>query len=101
MLLVGEQDFASFRSANGHAKGTIRTITALEVKEQDGEIQILVSGNGFLYNMVRIIAGTLIDVGLGEYPPQYVSEIIQGRDRSLAGPTAPAKGLTLMEIKYR
>ena len=63
-------------------------------------ITIRVTGKGFLYNMVRIIAGTLMDVGKGVYPPEHVKEIVAACDREMAGPTAPARGLTLIGIRY-
>ena len=78
----------------------MREIYDLHVKKEGDLITISVTGNGFLYNMVRIIAGTLLKVGSGQFEPEDMEGIIQGRDRSLAGPTAPAKGLTLIEIRY-
>lgn len=99
--LVGEQDFASFCAANGQALTTVRTIASLTVTECKNEIVIRVSGNGFLYNMVRIIAGTLIEVGLQLYQPEKIQEIILAKDREQAGPTAPARGLTLEKIDYQ
>ncbi len=96
--LIGEHDFKSFCSIATQAETTVRTITDLKVNRQKDEIVIQVTGNGFLYNMVRIIAGTLMEVGRGSYPPQRVKEILEAKERTLAGPTAPACGLTL--IKY-
>lgn len=98
--IVGEHDFASFCSSGSQVQSTVRTVYELNVERTDDIISIKISGNGFLYNMVRIIVGTLIKVGLGIYPPEYVKEIIEARDRYKAGPKAPAKGLTLVEIKY-
>lgn len=99
--LVGEHDFISFCSAGHQAEETVRTLYGISVtKEQDGMITIRLSGNGFLYNMVRIIAGTLIAVGMGMYPPEHVQEILEARDRKEAGQTAPARGLTLVGIEY-
>lgn len=98
--LVGEHDFKSFCSARTQVKDTVRTVCSLEVSQDDEIINIRISGNGFLYNMVRIIVGTLIKVGLGVYPPEYVKEILGKKDRNAAGPKAPAKGLTLMGIQY-
>lgn len=100
-LLVGEHDFQSFCAAGAQVKTTVRTIYELKVIRQGDLITIRVTGNGFLYNMVRIIAGTLIKVGSGEWEPEYVREILDARDRQKAGPTAPAKGLTLMEISFK
>ncbi|MDE5967329.1 MAG: tRNA pseudouridine(38-40) synthase TruA [Lachnospiraceae bacterium] len=98
--LVGEHDFVSFCSARGQALTTVRTLYSLDVDKQGDIITIRVNGNGFLYNMVRIIVGTLLKVGMGVYPPEHVKEILEARDRSKAGPKVPAKGLTLVEIEY-
>lgn len=100
-FLVGEHDFISFCSARHQAEETVRTLYEVSVeKGKDDIITIRLSGSGFLYNMVRIIAGTLMKVGMGVYPPEYVKEILEARDRQKAGQTAPAKGLTLVEIEY-
>lgn len=98
--LIGEHDFKSFCSSNTQVLDTVRTIYELKIEKTGEVIQFTVSGNGFLYNMVRIIVGTLINVGQGYYPPEYVKEILEKKDRSFAGPTAPAVGLTLQEIEY-
>ena len=97
--LVGEHDFKSFASVHTQAKTTVREVTGVKVERVENEIQITVRGYGFLYNMVRIIAGTLLEVGAGKYEPEHVREILEASDRSKAGPTAPAHGLTLIEIK--
>ena len=97
---VGEHDFASFCAAGSQVESTVRTIYALHVEKAGELLTISVTGNGFLYNMVRIIAGTLLKVGSGAIAPEEISGIIEGKDRALAGPTAPAKGLTLVEIRY-
>lgn len=99
-FFIGEYDFASFCAAGSQVESTVREIYDLHVKKEGDLITISVTGNGFLYNMVRIIAGTLLKVGSGQFEPEDMEGIIQGRDRSLAGPTAPAKGLTLIEIRY-
>lgn len=99
--LVGEHDFASFCSAKSQVKTTVRTVYTLEVSKMDDIIKIRISGNGFLYNMVRIIVGTLLKVGLGVYPPEHVEEILEAKDRNCAGPKAPARGLTLIGISYQ
>ncbi len=96
--LVGEQDFKSFCAAGSQAETTVRRIISLEVEEEDPYLRIRVRGTGFLYNMVRIIAGTLIQVGLGQKRPEDLPDILAARDRSQAGPTAPPQGLCLMEI---
>lgn len=121
--LVGEHDFKSFASVNTQAKTTVREITALEVTEERlpyprsirpffeeaGDLQkdalfpriitIRVSGRGFLYNMVRIIAGTLMEAGRGHLDPERIPEILAALDRQAAGPTAPACGLTLVDYQ--
>lgn len=99
---IGEHDFAGFCSAGAQVKTTVRRIYSLEIIEDgiDGRIRIRVCGNGFLYNMVRIIAGTLLEAGRGMIMPEDLPGIIASRDRSLAGATAPAKGLCLVEIIY-
>lgn len=118
--LIGEHDFASFCSAHAQVKSTVRTIYSIEIngsaaamgqamrpeaaqghkKYQANNISIIISGNGFLYNMVRIIVGTLCKVGYHFYPPEHMKEILEGCDRSLAGPKAPAEGLRLLDISY-
>lgn len=94
--LIGEHDFKSFCSVNTAAETTVRTIYDLNVNQQGDMITIRVTGNGFLYNMVRIIAGTLIEVGRGSLEPDRMPEILEALDRTRAGPTAPACGLTLV-----
>lgn len=99
---IGEHDFVAFCSAGAQVKTTVRHIYGLEILEEPGEsrIRIRVTGNGFLYNMVRIIVGTLLEVGKGKIEPESVPQIIASCDRGEAGPTAPAKGLKLLCIKY-
>ena len=98
--LVGEHDFVSFCNVRTDVESTVRTITALDILTNGNEITIRITGNGFLYNMVRIIVGTLIRVGRGFYEPEKVKEILEAKDRKAAGVTAPAHGLMLVEIKY-
>ena len=127
--LVGEHDFIAFSSSGGQQKTTVRKIHRIDIMSQwldpeeespsaapagaaDPEkngstkdyrpkkITVTISGNGFLYNMVRIIVGTLEKVGMGVYPPEYVKEILDSRDRRLSAPKAAARGLTLMGIQY-
>lgn len=99
--LVGEHDFKSFCSVKTDVEHTVRKILACTVeKSSEDIITIRVTGTGFLYNMVRIIAGTLISVGIGELLPEVIPEILDRKDRKGAGPTAPAHGLTLVGIKY-
>lgn len=99
-LLIGEHDFQSFCAAGAQVKSTVRTIYDAKVLRDGDLLTIRITGNGFLYNMVRIIAGTLMKVGCGEWEPAYIQEILDAKDRMKAGPTAPAKGLTLVEIRY-
>ncbi|MGL4791308.1 MAG: tRNA pseudouridine(38-40) synthase TruA [Anaerotignaceae bacterium] len=99
-FLIGTHDFKAFAAAGLGAKTTVRTIFNIEVKEKNGFIVIEVTGDGFLYNMVRIIAGTLIMVGEGRIPVEAIPGILQSLDRTRAGRTACAQGLTLREIKY-
>ena len=104
--LVGRHDFASFRSNPGpeaEGRGTVRTIHRIDVRRVDvrrrgGLVAVEVEGDGFLYNMVRSIAGTLVEVGRGRWEPARVREILEARDRGRAGPTAPARGLTLVSV---
>jgi len=98
--LVGEHDFVSFCNVRTDVENTVRTISTLDILTNGDEITIRITGNGFLYNMVRIIVGTLIRVGRGFYEPEKVKEILEAKDRKAAGVTAPAHGLMLMEIKY-
>lgn len=98
--LVGEYDFKSFCSIHARVETTVRRIYALTVDKKEDIITIRITGNGFLYNMVRIIAGTLIRVGTGEYKPEQIPEILAAKDREMAGPTAPAHGLTMIGIEY-
>ncbi len=97
---IGEHDFASFCAAGSQVESTVREIYDLHVEKSGDVLTISVTGNGFLYNMVRIIAGTLLKVGGGHILPEEIPGIIAGCDRQLAGPTAPAKGLTLVKIRY-
>ena len=98
---LGEHDFAAFQAAGGQVRSTVRTINNIMVNRMpDNIISIEVEGNGFLYNMVRIIAGTLVYVGLGKLRPDEVTEIIESGDRKRAGITAPAHGLYLIEVFY-
>lgn len=97
---IGEHDFASFCAAGSQVESTVRTIYDLHVTKSGELLTISVTGNGFLYNMVRILAGTLINVGSGKLGPSDMEKIIAAKDRNLSGPTAPAKGLTLVRIRY-
>lgn len=98
--LIGEHDFKGFCAAGSTAKSTIRTIYEAEIIKEGSLIRIRIVGNGFLYNMVRIIAGTLMEVGRGRMEPALMEEILQTGNRQKAGPTAPAKGLILMDYEF-
>lgn len=98
--LEGEHDFKSFCQTGAQTESTVRTIYALQVEEQGPDLIIRVCGNGFLYHMVRIIAGTLLEVGQGKKEPESMEGILEALDRGAAGPTAPAHGLTLMKYEF-
>ncbi len=98
--LVGEHDFVSFCNVRTNVEDTVRRIDSIEIEKKGADITIRVTGNGFLYNMVRIIVGTLIRVGRGFYTPNKVKEILDAKERTEAGVTAPAEGLVLVEIRY-
>ncbi len=103
-LLVGKKDFKSFASAADKRESTVRTIFRCDLsngKEAEKDyVYIDVEGDGFLYNMVRNIVGTLVEVGVGRMPPEKIAEILEAKDRTAAGPIAPAAGLCLMCVKY-
>lgn len=97
---VGEHDFKSFCSPAATVESTVRTIYKCQVSKEGELITIEVQGNGFLYNMVRIMAGTLMEVGCGRMLPEQIPDILKQKDRNAAGPTAPAKGLCLVKYEY-
>jgi tRNA pseudouridine38-40 synthase len=99
--LVGTHDFAAFAASGSVVKDTVRTIYTARLERRGEEIELTVEGNGFLYNMVRIIAGTLVSVGAGKLEPGAMRRAIETGDRLQLGVTAPAHGLTLMEVYYR
>lgn len=98
--LRGEHDFKSFCGNPRMRKSTVRTIYSIMIQDTDDEIDITFIGSGFLQYMVRILVGTLIEVGEGKRDPRSITELLEARDRSLAGPTAPPQGLTLEEVRY-
>lgn len=98
--IIGTHDFTSFCAADTQVIDKTRTVYSLDVFKEGSLITLRIRGNGFLYNMVRIIAGTLIKAGMGDIEPQEIEQIIEAKNRNCAGPTAPAKGLTLVEIRY-
>ena len=97
---LGTHDFAAFCAAGAQVSTTVRTIFDCHVEKQGESVRILVTGDGFLYNMVRIIAGTLLEVGMGRRSRETVQRALATGERTLAGPTAPAKGLMLVGIAY-
>jgi tRNA pseudouridine38-40 synthase len=98
--LIGAHDFTSFTTHARCEKNRVRTITRLDVKKDGRYLYFTVEANGFLYNMVRTIVGTLLEVGRGKITAEGIRDILAAKNRDLAGPTAPAKGLCLMEVKY-
>ena len=100
-LLLGKHDFAGFESANAESNTTVRTVSHASWKREDpSKLIFAIEADAFLYNMVRAIVGTLVDVGRGKVPTQRVAEILESGDRRLAGPTAPPHGLCLMAVRY-
>jgi len=101
LRLLGEHDFRGFASSAEERENTVRTIRRCEVAERGEEVHVTVEGDGFLYNMVRNIVGTLIEIGRGLWGPERIDKVLASRDRRDAGPTAPAEGLYLVCVYYR
>ncbi len=99
--IIGEHDFASFCNVRTNTSDTVRTVYDISIIRDGPDITIRVTGNGFLYNMVRIIAGTLIRVGRGFYEPEKIKEILEAREHTSEGVTAPPNGLVLIAIDYK
>ena len=99
-FLIGEHDFKSFKASGTSSKSSVRTIYDAKVTRNGEIVTIELTGNGFLYNMVRIIAGTLVDVGIGKIEPSDVKEILEAKDRLRAGKTLPPTGLYLVNVEY-
>ena len=99
-LLVGQHDFRSFCFNKKMKKSTVRTIYSLELTASGPDLRFVVRGDGFLYNMVRILVGTLLEVGMGRRKPEEIPGILEARNREAAGYTVPAHGLFLMEVEY-
>lgn len=99
-LLEGEHDFISFCTKTDSQKSTVRSIYQIRIIDNHGMIQIQYHGNGFLYNMVRILSGTLIDIGLENISPEQIPEILSSKNRAMSGPTAPANALFLEKVLY-
>ena len=98
--LIGRHDFASFCGAKAQVKTTVRTITGIDVWRDGDMVTIRVSGEGFLYNMVRIMVGTLVAIGRGESASETIPAVLSSRIREQAGETVPPQGLCLMEVEY-
>ncbi|ELC8442838.1 tRNA pseudouridine(38-40) synthase TruA [Clostridium perfringens] len=98
--LIGTHDFKSFTSLKSKNKSTLRTINSIDINEKNNIITLKINGNGFLLNMVRIIVGTLVAVGLGEIEPNYIVNILEAKERAKASEKAPAHGLCLLELNY-
>ncbi len=98
--IVGTHDFKCFCASGGETKDTVRTVFSLDIEKDGPYILMDIKGSGFLHHMVRIIAGTLIEIGLHKRPPESVRDIINSKDRERAGVTAPAKGLMLIAVSY-
>lgn len=99
-FFVGEHDFKSFCSNKKMKKSTVRRLDSIEIKEQGSQIVFTYTGNGFLYNMVRILTGTLLEVGMGKRKPEEMKMILEALNREAAGMTAPPEGLFLMNVEY-
>lgn len=97
---IGEHDFTSFASSKSKKKSNVRTIYSINITENNNLIEIYFEGNGFLYNMVRIMTGALIDVGYKKIEPKNIKEMLEQKDRAKASDTAPAKGLYLYKVNY-
>ena len=100
LCLTGTHDFTSFTTHASQEKNRVRTVKRLEIKKEGKYIFFTIEANGFLYNMVRSIVGTLIDVGRGKMAVEDMKDLLEAKDRNLAAPTAPSRGLCLMEVKY-
>lgn len=100
VYFLGKHDFSAFKSTGSSVKDNVRTITEVQVEKEGDYIKIYVSGDGFLYNMVRIMVGTLLEVGEKKVNPEYVKEIIESKDRKKAGKVVPAKGLCLEKVFF-
>lgn len=100
-MLLGTHDFLSFCSNKHFKKSSLRTISSLTIRRQGPEVRFTVTGDGFLYNMVRILVGTLLEVGTGRRSPEEIPQILAARNRAAAGYTVPAAGLFLTEVTYQ
>ena len=98
--LTGKHDYKSFCGNSRMKKSTVRVVDKIEIVRRNGYVYMTFHGTGFLQNMVRILVGTLMEVGYGRMEPEYMVDILEAKDRKVAGPTAPAKGLCLIEVDY-
>ena len=99
-LLCGTHDFTSFHANKRFRRSAVRTVTEIGIEKTGEEVQLRFTGDGFLYHMVRILTGTLLEVGLGQRDPDSMPEILAAMDRAAAGKTAPARGLILWDVGY-
>ena len=99
--MLGEHDFSAFQAADCQASHPRRTLRSLTVDQgADGEVAIVIEGTAFLKHMVRNLVGSLVEIGRGRRAPEWIGQVLESKDRTLAGPTAPAHGLTLLEVIY-
>ena len=99
-LMTGQHDFKGFSSVKKTNKSTVRTVSQIDIDVKEREIDLIFEGNGFLYNMVRIMAGTLVEIGTGDREPETVKEVFRTKNREKAGMTLPPQGLFLDEVFY-
>lgn len=97
---IGTHDFSAFKKSGSSAKTSVRTISQVNILEDENIIKFTIVGDGFLYNMVRIMVGTLLEVGVGRFEPKYLVEILKSKDRTKAGKSVPASGLCLEDVFY-
>jgi tRNA pseudouridine38-40 synthase len=98
--IIGKRDFSAFMSEGSDTEDTVRNVTSLTVERRGDLVEIKICADGFLYNMVRIIVGTLLEVAFGRFSPDYVAEVVASENRQKAGPTAPPDGLYLNRVIY-
>ena len=98
--IIGKHDFSSFMSEGSDTEDTVREVFSLDIQKTNDLIEVRISADGFLYNMVRIIVGTLVETAFGRFKPSDISDIIESRDRTRAGMTAPPEGLYLNKVQY-
>lgn len=99
-LLRGKHDFSAFRAAAGQDRSPVRTLLSARLRVRGPLVAVFLSADAFLHHMVRNLVGSLVEVGQGKRPPEWMGELLAGRDRRLAGPTAPAHGLVLLHVRY-